>query len=78
MQSVCDRVDSGKLKQWILDETGYEGVGDFRKKSRLIPVDINVKVKETGKKKPKKDSDRPETDRILQSEICGPFQIQAG
>lgn len=51
-QSV--RGGSAKLKQWILDETGYEGVGDFRKKSRSIPVDINVTVKQTGKKITKK------------------------
>ena len=48
------RNSCAELKQWVLDENGYDGAGDSRKKSRLIPVTINVTVKQTGKKKTKK------------------------
>lgn len=51
-QSV--RSGSAELKQWVLNESGYASTGDFRKKSRIIPVNINVTVKQTGKKKTKK------------------------
>ncbi|MDK2903917.1 MAG: hypothetical protein PWQ93_1836 [Clostridiales bacterium] len=51
-QSV--RGASAELNQWILDESGYDTTGDFRKKSRTIPVSINVTVNQTGKKKTKK------------------------
>jgi len=51
-QSV--RGGSAELKQWILNENGYDGIGDSRKKSRIIPVSINVTVKQTGKRKTKK------------------------
>lgn len=51
-QSV--RGGSAELKKWVLDETGYDATGDFRKKSWTIPVNINVTVKQAGKKKIKK------------------------
>jgi transposase len=51
-QSV--RGANAELKKWILDESGYDTTGDFRKKSRTIPVSINVTVKQAGKKKTKK------------------------
>jgi len=48
------RGGSAELKRWILDESGYDATGDSRKKSRIIPVSINVTVRQTGKKKTKK------------------------
>ncbi len=48
------RGGSAALKKWILDEAEYNGGDDYRKKSRLTPVNINVTVKQTGKKKTKK------------------------
>jgi len=51
-QSV--RGGSKEVKEWVLKESGYETTGDFRKKSRTTPVNINVTVKQEGKKKTKK------------------------
>lgn len=48
------RGGSAELKQWVLNKSGYDGKGDSRKKSRIIPVAINVTVRRTGKKKIKK------------------------
>jgi transposase len=47
---------SGEFKEWVLDETGYCRLADkYKIKSRLVPnVEINVTVKQVGKKKTKK------------------------
>jgi len=47
---------SEDFKQWVLDETGYRQLTDsYKLKSKLVPdVEINVTVKQIGKKKIKK------------------------
>jgi len=42
------------FKAYVLDEEGYVTGNDYKKKSRVIPTEINVTVKQVGKKKSKK------------------------
>ena len=43
-----------EFKAYVLDEKGYIEGNDYKKKSRVIPTEINVTVKQVGKKKFKK------------------------
>ncbi|HHT65023.1 MAG TPA: IS1634 family transposase [Clostridiales bacterium] len=43
-----------EFKAYVLDEKGYIEGNDYKMKSRVIPAEINVTVKQVGKKKSKK------------------------
>jgi transposase len=43
-----------EFKTYVLDNKGYSSGNDYKRKSRVVPTEINVTVKQVGKKKFKK------------------------